>query len=366
MTAQRNESHGGNIYQASRSYGIKQEDFLDYSANINPFGLPGSLRETLMANIDQLIHYPDPDCTELKEEISSYLKVDKDSIIIGNGASEVIFLLFDILRPRKVLMPAPTFSEYARASAVSGVETGYLELKEQDDFRLNVQELLSRMDSNMDMIFLCNPNNPTSTLLGREDLLEIVERANKNNVFVVIDEAFIELTPGANKNSVVDLIGDYRNLFIIRAFTKLFAIPGLRLGYGLGDENIVKKMWERKLPWSVNTFACSMGRILSAEKDYMDRTCEWIRQEKEWFYAELFRIADFKVFQPQTNFVLVKILKEGLNSAGLRNKMARKGILIRDASNFKFLDDRFVRFAIKDRESNTRFLSVLKDILQEV
>lgn len=359
-------AHGGNIYAASRVYGIGQGDFLDYSANINPFGMPDNLKETLIAEIENLVNYPDPECTGLKDEISRYLDIHEDSIIIGNGASEIIFLLFDILRLRKVLMPAPTFIEYAKAAETYGAEVEYFELKEEEDFRLDINKLLLKLADDIDTVFLCNPNNPTSTLVSKPDLLELIKYASERDVFVFIDEAFIELTPDANKNSMVGVLGEYSNLFIIRAFTKIFAIPGLRLGYGLGDSEVVKQMWKRKLPWSVNSLACSMGKVLSDERDYMERTCAWIREEKEWFYNELRKIDIFKVFQPQTNFILIKILDEEFNAPKLRHSMAKKGVLIRDASNFMFLNEKFFRIAIKDRESNIKFLRVLNEVLEEI
>jgi len=359
-------AHGGNIYKASKLYGIERGKFLDYSANINPLGLPYSLKELLKEELDNLVNYPDPECTELRQEISGYLGVGEDCVIIGNGASEVVFLLFDLLRLRRVLVPAPTFTEYAKAAQAYGTEVEYFELKEEENFRLDVSRLLSNMGAGIDAVFLCNPNNPTSTLVSKPDLLELLKHAAKRNIFVFIDEAFIEMTPDANQNSMVEFLSGYKNLFIVRAFTKIFAIPGLRLGYGLGDRELVKKMWERKLPWSVNSLACSMGKVLRTEKDYMEKTRAWIREEKQWFYNELRKLGKFKVFEPQTNFMLLKILVDGLNAPKLKHSMAVKGVLIRDAGNFKFLNDKFFRIAIKDRESNIRFLRVLNEVLEEI
>jgi threonine-phosphate decarboxylase len=355
--------HGGNIYKASKYYSIGQNDFLDYSANINPLGLPERLKEILIEGIDGVVNYPDPECTELKREISEYLGVSENGIIAGNGASEVIFLLFDVLRIRKVLIPAPTFIEYAKAAQTYGAQVEYFQLKEDNDFRLDVNQLASKINGDVDAVFLCNPNNPTSALVGKEDLFELVKYASKRDIYVIIDEAFIELTPDSNNNSMVDYLKEYKNLFIVRAFTKLFAIPGLRLGYGLGDSKIISRMWERKLPWSVNSLACSMGRVFNEEKEYMDSTSKWIREEKDWLYSRLREMNIFKVYEPQTNFILVKILDERLNAAKLRHHMAQRGVLIRDASNFKFLDDKYFRVAVKDRDRNIRFLRVLNEVI---
>lgn len=355
--------HGGNIYKASELYGFRKEDFLDYSANINPLGLPPSLKELLLSNIDNLVNYPDIECTGLKKEISGYLRLPENRIIIGNGASEIIFLLFEVLRPGRVLIPAPSFSEYAKAAGRYGVGVEYFELREEEEFKLDLNALFQRMSGGIDAVFICNPNNPTSTLMGREDLLQLLDYALESGICIIIDEAFIELTVGGNKNSISDVLDRYNNLFIIRAFTKLFAIPGLRLGYGLGSEDIIRRMWKIKMPWSVNSLACCVGSVLRDEK-YLHATSAWLEEEIEWFYRELSLIAGLKVFKPDTNFILIKILGSSLNVKELKDRMALKGILIRDAGNFVFLNEKFFRLAVKDRESNKRLLKTLREVVE--
>jgi threonine-phosphate decarboxylase len=363
MLDQNENMHGGDIFRASKLYGLKNIDFLDYSANINPLGLSDDLRELLISNIDRLKNYPDPDCTDLKADISNYLGVEEISVIIGNGASEIIFLLFDALRPKKVLLPAPTFSEYAHAAHRSGVEVEYFELKEENDFKLDVHGLLDQLSGNTDTIFLCNPNNPTSVLTSVKELLYLIKQAKVKGMNIIIDEAFIELTSGADKNSMMEYVKQFPNLFIIRAFTKLFAIPGLRLGYGVGNPDFIKRMWDRKMPWSVNALACGIGSILADQTGYLKRTSIWLEEELGWFYNELKNLSGLKVFQPDTNFVLIRLLDQKMNSHKIKDLMAVRGILIRDAANFKFLDDRFIRVAVKDRESNIRFLREFKEVL---
>ncbi len=358
------ENHGGNIYNAAKLYGMKKEDILDYSANINPLGLPPGLKGLLVGEIDNLVNYPDPWCSTLRERIAEYVDITTDSVIVGNGASEVILLLLEMLKPKKVLIPAPSFSEYARAAYRSGIGVEYLPMKEENGFMPDLPEIKKRLDNcSCDAVFICNPNNPTSVLLNISELTSLVEFASVKGANIIIDEAFIELTPGGNSNSMVRAVKEYPNLFIVRAFTKLFAIPGLRLGYGIGNSRLVKGMWETKLPWSVNSFACSMGELLSGEKEYLMETARWIEVELKWFYNELSAIPGLKVFEPSTNFVLVKLEGFSLDSGELCEKMAKRGILLRDASNFAFLDKRFFRAAVKDRQNNLRFLKVLKEVL---
>jgi threonine-phosphate decarboxylase len=363
MSEKVKHKHGGDIYEVSKDYGINRQSILDFSANINPLGLPDTILKVIENGIKDIVNYPDPECRELRTAISGYLNVPEEGIVVGNGASEVIFLLFEVLKPNKVLIPAPSFAEYERAAEKTGSKVEFFRLLEEQDFKLQVDSLAEAMDRDVDLVILCNPNNPTSTLTGRDELLKLIEKARNKGVNIVIDEAFIELTAGGNGNSMAEYLKHYENMFIVRAFTKLFAVPGLRLGYGAGSSDIVKKMWREKQPWSVNSFACCTGRLLTDEKDYMKKTHKWLKEEKSRFYNELCKFSCLKAFEPQTNFILLKLVNTELDAAALKEKMIRKGILIRDASNFKFLGREFFRVAIKDRESNNKFIEALSEIL---
>ena len=351
--------HGGDLYETAKNYGIKEKDILDFSANINPLGISKQLKETFITSIEDLINYPDLECNELRNELSRYVNVPKENIIVGNGASEIIYLLFEVLKPRKIAMPAPCFAEYERAAERCGAEICYYELREDAEFRLSIHDFLQYVSDDVDTIMICNPNNPTSVLICKEELLQLIEYAMKRCINIIIDEAFIELTIGGNKNSSVCYLPQHQNLFVIRALTKILAIPGLRLGYAMGDVCIINKMWDRKIPWSVNTFACNMGKVLTENGGYFESTAEWLSLEKEWLYNELVKNAKLKVFHPDTNFILMKIVDTALNAPTFKALMISKGVLIRDASNFKFLNDQFVRVAIKDRKSNIKLVEAI-------
>ncbi|MCX7842879.1 MAG: threonine-phosphate decarboxylase CobD [Clostridia bacterium] len=365
MSKASTDIHGGNIYKASQLYGINTQDILDFSANINPLGIPDSVRKALAEGIDSLVNYPDPECIALRQGIGGYLDIPPENIIVGNGATEIVFLLYDSLKLRKVLIPAPAFAEYSKAAKASGCEIIYHEMREEAGFALEIPRLIDDIAADVDAIFICNPNNPTSSLISKSELIYLARQAQMRNTRVIVDEAFIELTCGGNENSIVQAVKEFDNIFIIRAFTKIFAIPGLRLGYGIGSSDIIGAMWERKQPWSVNNLACALGNVFRQEKEYLHRTSLWLKEEKERLFNELNRLGNLKVFYPQTNFILVKILDEGLTAKSLRDMMARRGILIRDASNFTFLDDRFVRVAVKDRASNEKLIDTFKSVLYE-
>ena len=382
--------HGGNIYKIFREKNIKE--ILDYSSNINPYGIPESLKKRITENLEILERYPDPDYVELRQKLSNLNKVNLSDIILGNGATEIIFLFMKVINPKKILIVSPTFGEYERAvkaTEISGdtvslsssngdnknienkkIEIEYFELKESDDFKLNIGNLKNELEKKYDLLIICNPNNPTGKFLKLAQTEEILKECNKYNTKLFIDEAFIEFLEDGMKESIINTEENKKNLFVTRAFTKFFAIPGLRLGYGMYfDKELEKKISEKKEPWSVNNFAEMAGLTVLDDAEYIEKTLKWIAEEKIYMYEKLNKISGMKVYETEVNFITGKIdeklFSEGVNVKILREKMFEQGILIRDASNFKFLDERFFRLAIKDRASNERVIEAMKEIFRK-
>lgn len=382
--------HGGNIYKIFREKNIKE--ILDYSSNINPYGIPESLKKRITENLEILERYPDPDYIELRQKLAHLNKVDISNIILGNGAIEIIFLFMEVINPKKILIVSPTFGEYERAvkatervedSSILGdsnkkkddeksfgkqkIEIEYFELKESDDFKLNIHNLKNELEKKYDLLIMCNPNNPTGKFLKLSETEEILKECNKYNTKLFIDEAFIDFLEDGIKESIINTKENKQNLFVTRAFTKFFAIPGLRLGYGVYfDKNLEKEISEKKEPWSVNNIAEMAGLTVLDDTEYIEKTLKWITKEKIYMYEKLNEINGIKAYKTEINFITVKIedklFSKELNVKILREKMLEYSILIRDASNFKFLDERFFRLAIKNRKNNTRVIEVLKEI----
>lgn len=267
--------HGGNIYKVFREKNIKE--ILDYSSNINPYGIPESLKSRIIENLEILERYPDPDYVELREKLANLNNVNLSDIILGNGATEIIFLFMKVINPKKILIVSPTFGEYERAVKAVGtsrnsidlscsddnknienkeIEIEYFELKESDDFKLNIGNLKNQLEKEYDLLIICNPNNPTGKFLKLAQTEEILKECNKYDTKLFIDEAFIEFLADGMKESIINTEENKKNLFVTRAFTKFFAIPGLRLGYGMYfDKELEQKISEKKEPWSVNNIA---------------------------------------------------------------------------------------------------------------
>lgn len=373
MNKEKTDFHGGNIYKIFREKNI--DKILDYSSNINPYGLPENLKKEIFEKLFVLERYPDPDYIELREKIAEKNNLNIENVIVGNGATEIIFLFMKILSPKKVLIVSPTFGEYERAIEAStlandSLEINYFELKEKENFVLNVKNLETELENNYDLLILCNPNNPTGQFLKLKKLEEILKICEQKNTKLFVDEAFVEFVEDWENESIINSKENKENLFVIRAFTKFFAIPGLRLGYGICfNNNLLKKMLEKKEPWSVNNIADLAGKTVLDDENYIQKTKEWIKDQKKYMYENLNKIEGLRAYKTEVNFILLKIednlLEKGLDVKNLRKKMLEKGILIRDASNFIYLNKHYFRLAIKDKLNNEKVIETLTSILKK-
>lgn len=355
--------HGGNIYKILREEGRK---VLDYSANINPLGLPQSLKDKLKEDLSFLEQYPDPEYIEMREAIGKHNDIHKENIIVGNGATEILFLYGKAQNPNHVVIVSPTFAEYERAFYKSKKIT-YFPLEEKEDFKLSLERLKERIEElnhgeKVDLVVICNPNNPTGGFIPKEEIEELGKLGGEKKFKILVDEAFIEFVHGGLSQSVASYRN--KNIFIVRALTKFFAIPGVRLGYGISfDEKLNKKIKEIREPWSVNGIAEGVTKVLLEDREYIKKSEEWIEKEKKWFYQELLKISKVKPYKTQVNFILVKLVGE-LEVKEFKKLMLEKNILIRDASNFQFLNDKYFRLAIRDRKSNEEVLRSIKDVIR--
>lgn len=353
------EIHGGNIYKLQRE---GKKDILDYSSNINPLGVPESLKKAVSENFSVLTRYPDINYTELRESIGKYNNISPENIIAGNGATEVLFLYIKALKPKKVLIAAPTFAEYERAVKNAECEIDFFELKEEDNFILNKDKFIQKA-KNYNLAVICNPNNPTGKFISKEIIFEINENLKKSGTKLFIDECFIEFILGWKEKT--SALFKSENIFILRALTKFFALPGLRLGYGICfDKKIIEKINEIREPWSVNGFADLAGKVILNDIEYIKNTEKWILEERKYFTDSLKKIEEnkkIKIYATETNFILIKLLE--MTSEEFKSRMEEKNILVRNASNFKFLDNSFIRFAIKDREKNKKVVEAVREVL---
>ena len=351
--------HGGNLERAMEKYGISSEKIIDFSANINPLGFSSKTREAIIKNLDRLSHYPDPECKEAKKEISHYFKIDYENIVLGNGSTELIYLIVQTLKPKKILIPVPTFCEYERASNNNNVSINFYKLKEKQEFLLSMDEIILQL-AEIDIVFLCNPNNPTGTFLLKKEMLILVKEVQKRKIFLVLDEAFIDLY---EEESFIKEVKNYNHLIVLRSLTKFYGLPGLRIGFAASSSKLIEKLEAQKIPWSVNCLAQIAVREMLQDEKFISKSRSFLLEEKEFFYQELSNIKGLKAYNPSANFIFIKLLGN-ISSEMLQDQLAKKGILIRDCSNFRGLEKgKFIRVAIRTRKENIKLLKELKLIL---
>lgn len=358
------EKHGGNIYSVMRKSGKTVNQLLDYSANINPLGLSDSVRQAILQSVEKVIHYPDAEATALKEAVSAFYDVPVAAITAGNGAVEMLYVLCHSIRPKKVLITAPAFSEYEQAARASGAVVQYHYLSEDDNFSIDTETMLRNL-SGVDMVFIGNPNNPTGTLLLREQIERLLSAALAKQIYVVVDESFLDFLPDDSQITCRPLLADCPNLVIIHSLTKFYAIPGLRLGFALANPELTRQLHNSKDPWNVNTLAQHAGVAALQDADYRQQSRDLVGVAKQELYRELLGINGMKPYLPAVNFILVNIKESGFSARELRQQMLEQDILIRDCSNYPGLSAEYIRLAVKCPEHNRILLNTMRQVLGE-
>lgn len=346
--------HGGNIHRLSRETGIPVNAMIDFSASINPLGVPDSVARVIQESIGSLVHYPEPFADEFARHLAAGYALDPGSVICGNGSTELIYLVARALSPRKVLLTAPTFSEYERACALQpGSSCVRYMLQSNEGFQIDPSRFIDAMRG-CDMAFLCNPNNPTGRILKREDVLEIADAAKRSSCYLVIDEAFIDFIP---EYSVIDEVSKNDHVIVLRSLTKFYALSGLRVGYGVFPKEIAEEMKNYKEPWSVNTLAQKAGIAAINDSEYGTRTMAFMEKENSFLQNEFDRLG-IEWVPSAANYYLFRMKNARETIASLRSK----GILVRACSNFVGLDDSYIRIAVKTREDNAVLLKELESL----
>ncbi len=342
--------HGGNVYQ--------YQNCIDFSANCNPLGTPEGVKAAIAASLDHLADYPRVGCAPLKAAIANREQMQAEQIICGNGAAELIFSLCHAKKPKKALVAAPTFAEYEQALDSVDCEVEHFFLKEEEDFRIT-ERILKNLLPGLDLVFLCNPNNPTGLLIDRELLTQILEKCTELGIFLVVDECFLDFVECPEEHTLKGMLEDHRNLFLLKAFTKRYAMAGVRLGYGLcSDERLLKRMEQMTQPWNVSTMAQEAGMAALKETEYVKEGRNLVFREREFLKEKMKELGLF-CFPSQANYLFFKGPKQ------LFEACVSRGILIRDCSNYPGLGEGYYRIAVKKHEANEKLICVLQEVLKE-
>lgn len=337
--------HGGDIYAYNKNV-------LDFSSNISPLGLPQAVYEAGCKALKHSAVYPDRYCSSLVSALAESEAVSPQNIICGNGAAELIYNIVLALKPQNALITAPTFSEYAAACATVGTKVNYHFLYEKNNFTLT-DSILDDITDKTDIVFICSPNNPTGQCAAAELMDKTAESCAKHNAILVIDECFMPFVKNSEKYTSKPLLNKYNNVVILKAFTKIYAMAGVRLGYAMADKALVSKQAEVRQPWSVSSVAQAMGEAALGCGEIPAQAAEYTEKERLWLLHEL-RSMGIKCFDSQANFILIKHKK------GLKEQLLKQNILIRECADFVGLNDEFYRIAVKTHSENMRFAAALR------
>lgn len=349
-------SHGSNpkyVYQAIKLPTPQQ--LIDFSVNVNPFGSPPILREKWHEWFPLLEDYPDPHASILKREISIKEGIGEEYLLIGNGGAEIIALVAQLFQGKRILIIQPAFSEYEQACLAQKCIVEHHVL-EEGIWNLRMEELLPKV-KHYDAIFLCTPNNPTGVVYDRQSIIELVEEGYRSQCSIIIDEAFYDFT--VDSETYISLVKQYPNLIVLRSLTKMFAIAGLRLGFGVAQPQVIQQLAALKPHWSVNAIAIKAGLECISQDSYIRHTKQLIHVERNRL-KDFYKENGFCMSVSAVNFYIIKdpALKE---AAPLYEYLLKKGLVPRHTMNFPGLDGRWLRFAIRKQNENNQLMEALSE-----
>ena len=347
--------HGGDLLSYENYY---DGELIDYSSNINPLGPPKGLEKVLIDSFNSLESYPDIKYRRLKKSISNYLKCNDENIVVGNGAVELIDNF--IILSNRVFVCTPSFSEYEKRAIVHGKEV--IRVPYKDDFTIDILSIGGKIQKG-DLVILGNPNNPTGLRIDKIELIMLYNLIKKTKSYLLLDEAFFEFCPMDYDSIEVFRNTNYENLGIIRAATKFFALPGIRLGYGCTSIDLAEKISNIELPWSINSLAESAGNYIFQNKEYIEESKEYIRKERDYLFKELSNIEGIRVYPTETNYILIELLN--WKEEYVFKFFLQRGIVIRKCSSFIGLDNNHIRVAVKNRENNIKLMEIFKKLENE-
>ena len=354
--------HGGTIYTIARDLGVTTEQLIDFSANINPLGFSPRVKKALLQNERAILHYPDREAYDLVWQLSRYHHVPSHSILSGNGSSELIFLLPRVLRPKRVLLVVPTFSEYETSIRNVNGQVFYFKTFEKDQFCINAERLMRELRKGYDTLYICNPGNPTGVLTSHDVLLDVVKYAKDKTTRVIIDETFIDFN---ERQSLKYMTKQYENLYVLRSMTKFFGLPGLRAGYLISSEKNIIKLREQQEPWTMNVLAQYASIESLKDRCYIRRTILYVQEARRKLIIELKKYPYLKIFPSAANYLLLKLDKSApIKVPQLYERLLQKGIIIRKCDSFEGLDDKFIRVAVRKYNENRRLIKELAKALR--
>ena len=350
--------HGGNIIEAAAVMGVDANAIIDFSANINPLGMPDSLKRAIVENLALAERYPDVEYRALHQALANHHQVPQEWVLAGNGETELIFNLVQQLTPRKALLLTPGFAEYRRALTRAGCEITDFHLSEEHSWQPD-ESLLQALTPDLDCLFLCTPNNPTGLMLDNALLMAIAQRCRENGISLIVDEAFLDFVP--EEAGLIPHLLHFPQLYVLRSLTKFFAIAGLRLGYLVSaNTERVNRIRQQREPWTINAFAALAGEVILNDREYIEASFRWLSAEQPRLFNGLNALPGITVWRPRANYIFLRC---DIHDLDLQRALLEENILIRHCANYPGLDARYYRVAIKSPTDNDKLLAALRRVI---
>jgi len=355
--------HGGNVREISRAYRIDAHRLIDFSANINPLGYPQGTKDAMIRSFDDVLHYPDTEAYDLITQLAVYHGMHRNCFIAGNGSTEFIYWLPVVLKPKRALVVTPAFSEYEKGLRLVGSQAMCFQASEEHDFVVDMDNLYARLAEGFDILYFCNPANPTGVLTPQEDLLHLIARAERLGTIVIIDEAFIDFVEEA---SLKVAVAEFSNVIILRSMTKFFGIPGLRVGYVIAGSAVIERLKRDKPPWTINALAQVCACEALSDSAFIQETRRYVETERVFLRSAINGIPGLKAFPGVANYLSIRIdPRRDLSATVLRERLLHENILIRDCSNFQGMGNFLFRIAVRKHEENLVFIDKLREVITE-
>lgn len=334
--------HGGDIY--------RNHVDIDFSINVNPLGTPDSVKQALHRAVELCGKYPDMEAQRLRESISTFLGVPGEYLLFGNGASELFMAIVHGIKPKKIVIPVPSFYGYEYAAKAADSKIIFYEMNQENNFYVT-EDIKRVLTEDVDLLFLANPNNPIGNLLDPKQAKQLLQHCREQGIYVAADECFIEFC--ANQFSLLPEALEFEHLILVRAFTKIFSIPGVRLGYLVCKNKAVRTKIAAQLPeWNLSCFAQEAGCICARQEEFILKTKNYVEKERRFLEKGLLQTG-FRIFPSASNFIMI------YSDKPLYEELLNTGILIRDCGNFRGLGRGFYRIAVKSRKENEVLLMAL-------
>lgn len=343
---------------------IEQLDTVLYNANLNPMGVPESVIKAVNESADRVVCYPTDYIPAFKNAISEYTGCSADSIVFANGSADLLRKILACEKPEKVMLLSPGVNEYEKLIDDFGCEAVFFELSEENDYEIDLAAFVGSLDSSIDMVILSNPCNPTSQLISREDIETLAAVCAELDTRLIVDEMYMEFVNKYRDVTAVPLISDYSNLTVLRSFSKFFAVPGLRISYAMsGNNEFVASMNRRFSIDSIPTLSIIACTAMLKDSGYISESNSQIYTERNLIYSAMSTNKNLRLFKPQANFMLAKILKEDVTASDIAEHCNLKGIVIRNCSNIRGLNEKYIRFCFMKPKQNDLLVNTILELL---